>query len=50
MEICMEVLQKIKNRTTIGFTNSTSGNISSGYKNTVLKSYLHELTHVHRSI
>ena len=48
MENSMEVPQKIKNRTTIWSSNSTSGNISKGNKNTNSKRYL--CPHVHRSI
>ena len=43
MEYSMEDLQNIKNRITIWFSNSTSGNISKGNKNTNLKRYLHPM-------
>ena len=40
MENSMEVPQKVKNRTIVWDSNSTSGTISKGNKNTMLKRYL----------
>ena len=37
--------QKIKNRTTIWSSNSTSGNISKGNENTISKIYMHPYAH-----
>ena len=47
MENSVEAPQKIKNRTTIWSSKSTSGNISKGNENTNSKRYLHP--HVHSS-
>ena len=44
----IEVPQNIKNRTTIQFSNSTSGYLSKGNKNTNSIRYMHP--HVHCSI
>ena len=44
----MEDPQKIKNRTTISYSNSNSGHLSKENKNTHLKRYMH--CHVHCSI
>ena len=48
MENSMEVPQKIKNRTTIWSSNSTSEYLSEENENTNLKRYVH--SHVHCSI
>ena len=48
MENSMEVPQKIKNRTTIGFINSLLGIYPKKNENTNLKSYLY--LHIHCSI
>ena len=48
MENSMEVPQKIKNRTTIWSSSSTSGYLSKENKNTNSKKYLHP--HVHSNI
>ena len=48
MENSREVLQKIKNRTTIWSSNPTSVYISKGNENRILKRHLH--SHVHCSI
>ena len=41
----MEVPQKIKDRTTISFSNSTSGYLSEENENTNLKRYVHPYVH-----
>ena len=48
MKNSMDFPQKVKNRTTIWSSNSTSGNISKVNENTNLKRYLH--LHIHTSI
>ena len=48
MENSLEFPQKVKNRTTIWSSNSTSGNTSKGRENTMSKRYLHP--HVQSSI
>ena len=45
MENSMEVPQKIKNRTTIQSSNSTSGYLSEENKNTNSKRYMHPYAH-----
>ena len=45
MENSMEVPQKIKNRTTIQLSNSTSGYFSEENKNTNSKRYMHPRVH-----
>ena len=46
MENSIEVPQKIKNRTTIWLSNSTSGYLSEENENTNLKNNLHPYSHV----
>ena len=41
MENSMEILQKPKDRTTIGYRNSTPGYIAKENENINLKSYIH---------
>ena len=48
LENSIEVLYKIKNRTTIWSSNSTPGYLSRRIRNEVLKNYLY--THVHSSM
>ena len=45
MQNCMEMPPKIKNRTTIQSSNSTSGYFSKENKNTNLKRYMHPYMH-----
>ena len=45
IENSMETLPKIKNRTTIQSTYSTSGDLSEEYKNTNLKRGMHPYVH-----
>jgi len=44
MENSIDVPQKLKNRATVGSSNTTSGNTSEGNEITILKRYVH--THV----
>ena len=41
LHICVEVPEKIKNRTIILFSNPTSGYVSKGSEKRISKSYLH---------
>ena len=45
MENSMEFPQKIKNRTAIWFSNSTTGYLSEENENTNLKKYMHPYVH-----
>ena len=45
MKSAIEVQQRIKSRSTIWFSNSTSGCLSEENKNNILKSYMHSYVH-----
>ena len=45
VEDSMEIPQKVKNRITISFNNSTTGYLHKEYKNNNLKGYMHLYVH-----